>query len=98
MGIFFFIAEPDWFVAQPARPRVAPATPRLGNERDDAEVARVLGCKAHFDLNYNNHRMADVSLNELIGRVIFLIRLVKADTVVGWDPWAHDEENQKNDA
>jgi LmbE family N-acetylglucosaminyl deacetylase len=65
----------------------------LGNERDNAEVARVLGCKGHFDLNYNNHRMGDVSLNEVIGRLIFLIRLLKADTVVGWDPWAHDEEN-----
>jgi LmbE family N-acetylglucosaminyl deacetylase len=65
----------------------------LGNERDNAEVARVLGCKDHFDLNYNNHRMGDVSLNEVIGRLIFLIRLLKVDTVVGWDPWAHDEEN-----
>ena len=65
----------------------------LGNERDNDEVARVLGCKAHFDLNYSNHRMGDVSLNELIGRLIFLIRLLKADTVVCWDPWAHDEEN-----
>src|ERR1017187_1839779 len=65
----------------------------LGNERDNAEVARVLGCRGHFDLNYNNHRMGDVSLNEVIGRLIFLIRLLKADTVVGWDPWAHDEEN-----
>jgi LmbE family N-acetylglucosaminyl deacetylase len=65
----------------------------LGNERDNAEVAQVLGCKGHFDLNYNNHRMGDVSLNEVIGRLIFLIRLLKVDTVVGWDPWAHDEEN-----
>ncbi len=65
----------------------------LGNERDNAEVARILGCKGHFDLNYNNHRMADVSLNEVIGRLIFLIRALKADTVVCWDPWAHDEEN-----
>ena len=65
----------------------------LGNERDNAEVARVLGCKRHFDLNYNNHRMGDVSLNELIGRLIFLIRLLKVDTVVSWDPWGHDEEN-----
>jgi len=65
----------------------------LGNERDNAEVARVLGCKANFDLNYGNHRMGDVSLNELICRLIFLIRAVKADTVVCWDPWAHDEEN-----
>ena len=65
----------------------------LGNERDTAEVARILGCKSHFDLNYSNHRMADVSLNELICRVIFLIRLLKVDTVICWDPWAHDEEN-----
>ncbi|PYV33354.1 MAG: hypothetical protein DMG22_10355 [Acidobacteria bacterium] len=65
----------------------------LGNERDTAEVSRVLGCQAHFDLNYSNHRMADVSLNELICRLILIIRLVKADTVICWDPWAHDEEN-----
>jgi len=65
----------------------------LGNERDNAEVARVLGLKKVFDLNYLNHRMADVSQNELQCRLIFLIRLLKVDTVVCWDPWAHDEEN-----
>jgi LmbE family N-acetylglucosaminyl deacetylase len=65
----------------------------LGNERDTAEVARVLGCKNHFNLNYSNHRMADVSLNELISRLIFIIRMLRVDTVVCWDPWAHDEEN-----
>src|SRR5688572_4445501 len=64
-----------------------------GNERDNAEVARVLGLKKVFDLNYPNHRMGDVSLNELICRLIFIIRLLKVDTVVCWDPWAHDEEN-----
>jgi LmbE family N-acetylglucosaminyl deacetylase len=65
----------------------------LGNQRDNAEVARVLGLKKVFDLNYSNHRMADVSQNELQCRLIFLIRLLKVDTVVCWDPWAHDEEN-----
>src|SRR5262249_3918739 len=65
----------------------------LSNERDNAEVARVLGLKKAFDLNYSNHRMGDVPLNELICRLIFLIRLLKVDTVVCWDPWAHDEEN-----
>jgi len=65
----------------------------LGNERDNAAVARILGCQGHFDLDYSNHRMADVSLNEVICRIIFLIRLLKVDTVVCWDPWAHDEEN-----
>jgi hypothetical protein len=37
--------------------------------------------------------MGDVPLNELICRLIFLIRLLKVDTVVCWDPWGHDEEN-----
>ena len=32
-------------------------------------------------------------MNELISRLILIIRIVKADTVVCWDPWAHDEEN-----
>ena len=65
----------------------------LGNERDNDEVARVLGLQRVFNLNYGNHRMGDVSQNELQCRLIFLIRLLKADTVVCWDPWAHDEEN-----
>jgi LmbE family N-acetylglucosaminyl deacetylase len=65
----------------------------LGNERDNSEVARILGCKRTFELNYPNHRMADVSLNELISRLILLIRALKVDTVMCWDPWAHDEEN-----
>jgi LmbE family N-acetylglucosaminyl deacetylase len=65
----------------------------LGNERDNDEVARILGLKRVFNLNYGNHRMGDVSQNELQCRLIFLIRLLKVDTVVCWDPWAHDEEN-----
>jgi LmbE family N-acetylglucosaminyl deacetylase len=63
------------------------------NERDNAEVARILGCKKVFDLNYPNHRMGDASLNELICRLIFIIRLLKVNTVVSWDPWCPYEEN-----
>ncbi len=65
----------------------------LGNEHDNDKVGRILGLKRVFNLNYTNHRMGDVSQNELQCRLIFLIRLLKADTVVCWDPWAHDEEN-----
>src|SRR5271170_3874257 len=36
-----------------------------GNERDNDEVARILGLKRVFNLNYGNHRMGDVSQNEL---------------------------------
>lgn len=65
----------------------------LGNERDNAELVSILGLKGNFDLNYNNHYMAGVSQNELMCRLIFLIRLLKVDTVICFDPWAHDEEN-----
>src|SRR5215469_6465098 len=65
----------------------------LGNERDTVNVAKAMGCKSHFNLDYSNHRMADVSVNEVISRMIFLIRLLRVDTVICWDPWGHDEEN-----
>lgn len=65
----------------------------LGNERDNAKLVPILGLKDKFDLNYNNHYMGGVAFNELLCRLIFLVRLLKVDTVVSWDPWAHDEEN-----
>jgi LmbE family N-acetylglucosaminyl deacetylase len=65
----------------------------LGNERDNAKLLAILGLKDKFDLNYSNHLMGGAAFNEVMSRLIFIIRLVKADTVVSWDPWAHDEEN-----
>lgn len=65
----------------------------LGNERDNAALVGILGLKAKFDLNYNNHQMGGVAFNELLCRLVFLVRLTKANTIVCWDPWAHDEEN-----
>jgi len=65
----------------------------LRNEREVTEQSRVLGLKRDFALNYNNHRMSDVSRNEMICRLIFLFRFLKVDTVFCYDPWAHDEEN-----
>jgi LmbE family N-acetylglucosaminyl deacetylase len=65
----------------------------LGNERDTEEIARALGLKRVFNLNYSNHRMSGISQPELQERFIFLIRLLKIDTVVCYDPWSHYEEN-----
>lgn len=65
----------------------------LGNERDNAEVARALGLNRVFDLNYSNHRLSGIQQTELQCRLIFLFRLLKVDTVFCYDPWAHDEEN-----
>jgi LmbE family N-acetylglucosaminyl deacetylase len=65
----------------------------LRNEREVAQQAKTLGLERDFGLNYNNHRMSDISRNELICRLIFLVRLLKIDTVFCYDPWGHDEEN-----
>ena len=65
----------------------------LRNEREVDEQTKVLGLQKHFSLNYSNHRMSDISRNELICRLIFLFRYLKVDTVFCYDPWAHDEEN-----
>ena len=65
----------------------------LRNERDNEDVARALGLKRVFDLNYSNHRMSGISQPELQERFIFLFRLLKVDTVVCYDPWSHYEEN-----
>ena len=65
----------------------------LANERDAAEFVRQTGLKEIFDLSYRNHRMDDVARTELRGRLIFLFRLLKVDTVLSYDPWGHYEEN-----
>ena len=65
----------------------------LNNEKDNEEVARVLGLKKVYDLGYRNHRMDNVSIVELRARLIFLFRMLKVDTVISYDPWGHYEEN-----
>lgn len=65
----------------------------LSNERDVNELARVLGLKQVFYLGYRNHLMDEASPIELRGRLMFLIRALKIDTVFTFNPWAHGEEN-----
>jgi LmbE family N-acetylglucosaminyl deacetylase len=65
----------------------------LANERDTATLVKAAGMKKCFDLSYRNHRMDDVSRTELRGRLIFLFRLLKVDTILSYDPWGHYEEN-----
>ncbi len=65
----------------------------LANERDTAKFVKVAGLTKFYDLSYRNHRMDEVSKTELRGRLIFLFRLLKVDTVISYDPWGHYEEN-----
>src|SRR5438874_11664313 len=65
----------------------------LANEKDTTQFVQTAGLKRAFDLSYRNHRMDDVARTELRGRLIFLFRLLKVDTVLSYDPWGHYEEN-----
>jgi LmbE family N-acetylglucosaminyl deacetylase len=65
----------------------------LNNEKDNSEVARVLGLKKTYDLNYANHRMDEYNIQEIKGRLIFLFRLLQVDTLISYDPWGLYEEN-----
>ncbi len=65
----------------------------LNNEKDNEAVAKVLDLKKVYSLNYNNHRMNEYNIQDIIGRLIFLFRLLQVDTLVCYDPWGHYEEN-----
>jgi LmbE family N-acetylglucosaminyl deacetylase len=65
----------------------------LANERDNFAVGKACGLKKSYDLYYRNHMLDAVSPLELRLRLIFLFRLLKVDTVICYDPWAHYEEN-----
>ena len=63
------------------------------NSIDNMAVAKVLGLKKVFDLGYRNHMMDNYSMQDIRGRLIFLFRLLKVDTIICYDPWGHYEEN-----
>lgn len=65
----------------------------LANERDNFAVAKAFGLKRVYDLYYRNHMLDAVSPLELRLRLIFLIRLLKIDTIISYDPWSQYEEN-----
>jgi LmbE family N-acetylglucosaminyl deacetylase len=63
------------------------------NEISTNAVANVLGLKKVYNLGYRNHRMDEYNIQEIKGRLIFLFRLLKVDTVISYDPWGDYEEN-----
>ncbi len=63
------------------------------NSMDNQAVAKALGLKKVFDLGYRNHMMDNYSMQDIRGRLIFLFRLLKVDTIITYDPWGHYEEN-----
>lgn len=65
----------------------------LNNEIATDATTQALGLKKVYHLGYRNHRMEEYNIQELKGRLIFLFRLLKVDTVICYDPWSQYEEN-----
>lgn len=63
------------------------------NEQDTVEMAKRLGIKETFFLNYTNHNMDESSISEMRSRLVFLFRVMKVDTVFVYDPSALYERN-----
>jgi LmbE family N-acetylglucosaminyl deacetylase len=63
------------------------------NRIDNQAIADCLGLKASFELLMPHHQLHSVGIQDLIGRLIFLFRACKVDTIIARDPWGHYEEN-----
>jgi len=65
----------------------------LSNEQEHFKMAAALGFKDTLDLYYRSHRMNEISPVELRGRLIFILRMLKADTVISYDPLSPAERD-----
>ena len=63
----------------------------LASETEHGNVAKALGFKDVFELYYCSHRMNEISPIELRGRLVFLFRMLKADTVLSFSPSSEGE-------
>jgi LmbE family N-acetylglucosaminyl deacetylase len=65
----------------------------LSNEQEHLKMGAVLGFKDVFDLYYRSRRMNEISPVEIRGRIVFILRMLKADTVISFDPSAPGEKD-----
>jgi LmbE family N-acetylglucosaminyl deacetylase len=65
----------------------------VSHERDHLRMAKELGFSDVFEFYYRQHRMNSISPIEIRGRLIYLFRYFKVDTVMTFNPWGHGEEN-----
>src|SRR6266581_3626826 len=66
----------------------------LSSEQEHLKIAAVLGFKDVFDLYYRSRRMNEISPVEIRGRLTFILRSLKADTVISFDPSEKDGDHE----
>jgi len=67
----------------------------LSNEQEHLRMARALGFKDAIDLYYRAHRMNEISPVELRGRLILILRMLKADTVLSFLPTGEEDSDHR---
>ena len=65
----------------------------LANEQEHLKMAAGMGFKDVFDLYYRSHFMDSIAAVELQSRLVLLFRMVKADTVISFNPSATGDED-----
>jgi len=63
------------------------------NETENVKMAKTLGFTDVFNFYYRNHRMNNISFQEMRARLVLLFRTLKVDTVISFNSWGHGEEN-----
>ena len=64
------------------------------NEQENLDMSKIMGFADVLDLYYLNRRMDEASLVDIRGRLIFILRMLKADTVISYFPQEEITENQ----
>src|SRR5713226_9730287 len=65
----------------------------LNSEPPHLKMAHALGFTAVLDLYYRSHRRNEISPVEIRGRLIFILRMLKADTVLSFDPSSSGDDH-----
>jgi LmbE family N-acetylglucosaminyl deacetylase len=64
----------------------------LANEQEQVKMAAALGFQDVIDLYYRNHFMDAIAAVEIQSRLVMLFRWLKVDTVISFNPAAHDDD------
>ncbi len=63
------------------------------NLRESREAVRGLGLTDVISLNWRNDHMESVPVKEVRAQFILLLRKLRPDVVLTWDPWGHYDRN-----
>jgi LmbE family N-acetylglucosaminyl deacetylase len=65
----------------------------FNNNQENLNISKVFGFSDVFELYYRQHEMNGISLVELRGRLMYIFRLLKVDTVITFNPSSENEDN-----